>query len=67
MIDLISWLAPILFIISYFFKGPNLRLIQAVSAILWIIYGYVIHSNPVLITNIFVFIVAFYTFFKKEE
>ncbi|HKV70466.1 MAG TPA: hypothetical protein VJN62_04420 [Gemmatimonadales bacterium] len=44
---------------SYFFKRPiTLRVIQATSACVWLVYGSLIHSGPVLVTNVLVVVAA---------
>ena len=55
MAEWLGWLATTLTVASYFFKRPvTLRLIQATSACLWLGYGVMIHSRPVLVANVFV-------------
>jgi hypothetical protein len=53
--DLIGWLATVVFMVSYFVKGPvQLRRVQGVAAGLWALYGVLIHSLPVIVANILV-------------
>jgi hypothetical protein len=53
MFDWIGWLATVTFTSSYFFKHPQaLRRVQAVAALLWLTYGVLIHSTPVVVANI---------------
>lgn len=55
MHDLIGWVATGVFTSSYFFKRPNvLRRVQAVAALLWLSYGLVIRSMPVIVANVLV-------------
>jgi hypothetical protein len=44
---------------SYFFRKPvTLRRIQATAALLWLVYGVMIHSGPVIVANVFVTVAA---------
>jgi len=57
--DLVGWAATAVIVASYCFKNPaNLRRVQAVSALLWMSYGLMIHSAPVIVANIIVFAAA---------
>jgi len=51
----IGWLATAVAVCSYVFKEPvTLRRIQGTSALLWLTYGVMIHSRPVIAANVFV-------------
>lgn len=53
--DCIGWLATAVVTSSYFFKqSAILRRIQATGAVVWLIYGLLIHSMPVVIANLVV-------------
>ena len=55
MTELVGWVATALTAGSYFSRRPvTLRWIQATSACLWLGYGFMIHSRPVLVANVFV-------------
>lgn len=59
MAEWLGWLATGIAVVSYLFKHPaTLRWIQASSACLWLGYGVMIHSRPVIAANIFVAAVA---------
>ena len=59
MIQWAGWVATTLTVSSYFFKRPiTLRVIQATSACVWLVYGWLIHSGPVLVTNVLVVVAA---------
>jgi hypothetical protein len=61
-LNVIGWTATAVFSTSYFFKQPaTLRRIQAAAALLWIIYGVLIHSAPVVVANLIVGVAAIYT------
>ena len=54
-LDWIGWIATAVFASSYLFKHPlNLRRVQAAAALLWVIYGSVIHAFPLVVANLVV-------------
>ena len=58
-LDWIGWVATALFASSYFFKQPMaLRKVQALAALLWVVYGLAIHALPVVVANVVVAAVA---------
>ena len=60
MSDLIGWLATAIFTGSYLCKEPVLlRRVQAGAALLWLTYGVLIHSAPVVVANAILTAVAF--------
>lgn len=66
MAEWVGWIATAITIISYLFKNPStLRRIQASSACLWLAYGVMIHSRPVLAANVFVMAVAIGSSFMR--
>ncbi len=59
MLDTIGWLATGVFSASYLFRsGKALRRVQALAALLWIVYGIAIASKPVIAANAIVAIAA---------
>lgn len=55
MPDVIGWIATAVFSVSYLFKsGSMLRRVQAMAAVLWIIYGVAISAKPVIVANMIV-------------
>ncbi len=66
MTDVLGWVATAMVVLSYFSrKSRTLRLIQGLGACLWLTYGVLIHSNPVIVANIFVVVAAFGTSLRK--
>ncbi|QOY89897.1 YgjV family protein [Paludibaculum fermentans] len=58
-VDLLGYVATGTFAASYFLKGPSaLRRLQATAAVLWIAYGVLIQSMPVIVSNVLVATVA---------
>ena len=61
-LNMIGWTATAVFSSSYFFKeASTLRRIQAAAASLWVLYGILIHSAPVVVANLIVGVAAIYT------
>lgn len=61
-LNVIGWTATAVFSSSYFFKqASTLRRIQAAAACLWVLYGVLIHSGPVVVANLIVGVAAVYT------
>jgi len=61
-LNVIGWTATAVFSSSYFFKeAATLRRIQAAAASLWVLYGILIHSAPVVVANLIVGVAAVYT------
>jgi hypothetical protein len=51
----IGWAATATFAVSYLYKDPVvLRRWQGGAALLWMSYGFVIHSAPIVVANIIV-------------
>lgn len=66
--DWIGWLATAVFMTSYIAKSPAmLRRIQALASCLWLTYGVVIHSVPMIVANALVAVVALYSSFKSAK
>ena len=58
----IGWVATAAFAISYFCRTPkSLRLVQAVAALMWVTYGFLIHALPVVVANVIVALAAVYS------
>ncbi len=61
-LDWIGWIATAVFASSYLFKQPMLlRRVQAGAALLWVIYGLMIHAFPVVVANVVVAGMAAYS------
>ena len=65
--DWIGWLATAVFMTSYLVKSPvRLRQIQALASCLWLTYGVMIHSAPMIVANALVAAVALYSAFSSS-
>jgi hypothetical protein len=59
MLSWIGWVATAVFASSYLCKQPStLRRVQAAAAVLWVVYGVLIHAAPVIVANLIVACVA---------
>ena len=64
--DWLGWLATALTVGSYFFRNAVvLRRVQATAAVTWLLYGVVIHSQPVMAANAIVTVAALGSSFRK--
>ena len=62
MLSWIGWVATAVFASSYLCRSPvTLRRVQAAAAVLWVIYGVLIHALPVVVANAIVASVALYS------
>lgn len=67
-LDWIGYIATAAFASSYFVKRPEvLRRVQACAAAIWIGYGFLIHSMPVVVANGIVAVIAVVTTFRKPR
>jgi hypothetical protein len=67
-LEWIGWVATALFASSYFFKHANvLRKVQAGAALMWVVYGLIIHAFPVVVANVVVASVALYSSFLDRR
>lgn len=67
-VEIIGYLASAAVLISFLMKDVNkLRLINSVGCILFVIYGYMLESWPVIITNAAIIMVnAYYVIQSKR-
>lgn len=60
--DAVGWLATAVFTASFLFSDmARLRAVQICGAVVWIAYGLLIASAPVVVANVLVFVVASWT------
>ena len=65
LLELVGWAATGVFAGSYLCREPQtLRKVQAFAAILWIGYGVVIHSFPIIVSNVIVATLASLSAFR---
>ena len=58
----IGWVATAAFCTSYLCRSQvTLRRVQAGAAVLWVVYGALIHALPVVVANLIVASVALYS------
>jgi hypothetical protein len=62
LIEAVGWIATAVFTMSFLFADvTRLRAVQICGALLWIGYGLLIGSLPVVVANVLVFVVASWT------
>lgn len=62
LIESVGWLATAVFTMSFLFKDViKLRALQIGGALLWLCYGLLIGSQPVVVANVLVVVVAVWT------
>jgi uncharacterized protein with PQ loop repeat len=67
MLSWIGWMATVVFASSYFCKRQvTLLRVQAMAAVLWLIYGLLIHALPMVVANALVATVALYSSFRRQ-
>lgn len=66
--DSIGWIATAVFVASYFFSKPTmLRGLQMLGAVLWMTFGLLIASKPVIVANVLVFAAAGWTLVRDRR
>ncbi len=65
--DSVGWLATALFAVSYFtHTAARIRMVQAAASSMWIVYGVLIHSWPVIVANAIVVTLALFTAWRRK-
>ena len=68
LIEGVGWAATAVFVCSYFFgRASLLRGAQMIGALLWLGYGLMIRSSPVIVANILVFAAAAWTMIRSHR
>ncbi|MEP7324747.1 MAG: YgjV family protein [Gemmatimonadota bacterium] len=68
MNDLIGYLATAAVLLSYLFKNPTtLRRVQALAAVLWMLYGILLHAYPVIVANVLITAIAVWSSVKVSK
>lgn len=67
-VEWIGWVATLAFAISYFCRTPQaLRWVQAGAATLWIVYGALLHAQPVIVANVIVAALALWSSLRRTQ
>ncbi len=67
-VDIIGYAAMIALMLSFTMKDiKKLRIINTVGCILFVVYGLMLNSWPIVITNAFITIVNFYHLTKRNN
>ena len=68
MVDGIGWIATAVFLASYSCKDQRkLRMAQAAAALVWVVYGVILHAQPIIVANLLVAVVAVYSSLGAER
>ena len=60
--DTVGWAATVVFVVPYFFRQPAaLRAAQLLGAALWLLFGLMIASVPVIVCNALIVAAAAWT------
>jgi membrane protein implicated in regulation of membrane protease activity len=64
----LGWGATAVFVGSYFCqRAALLRSVQMFGALMWVVYGALIHASPVIVANLLVFSAAAWTTFRRDR
>ncbi len=68
-IDIVGYLASLVLLISFTRKNvTQLRYINTVGCLLFVLYGLLLHAWPVMVTNVCIACInGYYLFLKKPE
>jgi hypothetical protein len=68
MFEWLGWIATAVFTGSYFCtRAASLRRVQMFGALLWIVYGLVVHARPVVAANVLVLAAAAATTWNTKD
>jgi len=68
MNEIIGWLATGMTMLSYLFhKMIFLRIVNFVACVIWVIYGILTTTNPVIATNAIIGCIHLYWFYKNRD
>jgi hypothetical protein len=57
--ETLGWVATATFVASYFFTRPEMLVrVQMGAAVLWVTYGALVHSKPVVAANVLVVVAS---------
>ena len=67
MIQAIGYIATFITGLSFMMKDlKTLRLVNALGCLIWIAYGALLHSEPIIITNVGIFGIHFSKLLKEQ-
>ncbi len=68
LVDGVGWAATSIFVGSYFFtRAEAIRRTQMAGALMWLFYGVLIRSTPVIVANVLVFGAAAWSLARPEQ
>ena len=66
MTDIVGWAATAAFTSSYFLHERRMRVVQMLGAALWLVYGVLLGSAPIIVANSLVLVAAFWTTRRRD-
>ena len=67
-VEMLGWVATAVFVSSYLCRSPRaLRATQMAGAIIWMMYGLLMHAAPVFVANLLVLSAAAWTLAKGHR
>ncbi len=64
---ILGWFGTGLQAVSFLFRNPKvLRMLQAFAALVWLSYGALIEAPPVMVANVIVASLAFYSIWRDR-
>ncbi len=67
IVEWTGYAAMAILIISFLMKDiKKLRIINTIACLLFVIYGYMLHSYPIMISNAFIGMVNLYYLYQKN-
>jgi hypothetical protein len=68
MLDLLGYIATAATLVSFTLNTQlKLRIVNSIGAVLWVIYGVFLESNPMILTNFTIIILNGYWLFKNRK
>jgi uncharacterized protein with PQ loop repeat len=66
MNEFIGWSATAVTMLSFLsHKMLFLRVVNFIACLIWVVYGYLSHMNPVIVTNVVIACIHIYWFYKN--
>lgn len=66
MIDLVGWLATVVFLSSYLVRPAYLLRVQILGALIWAGYGILLHAPPIVAANLTLVAVASWSWRRRH-
>ena len=68
LVEWVGYAAMLTLMVSFMMKDmKKLRIINTIGCLLFVVYGFMLGSYPIIITNAFISMVNFYYLFIKKD